>query len=55
MKASADYDIAITFAGEDRHLAREITSNLVTKGVTVFYDEYAEAELWGKDLYVHLT
>ena len=21
----------------------------------MFYDEYAEAELWGKDLYVHLT
>lgn len=55
MKASAIYDVAISFAGEDRPLASDIASGLVTKGLNVFYDEYVEAELWGKDLYVHLT
>jgi hypothetical protein len=55
VKASASYDIAISFAGEDRGLASDIAAGLVTKGLNVFYDEYAEAELWGKELYVHLT
>lgn len=48
------YDIAISFAGEDRPLAEQLASFLVTKGLNVFYDEYAKAELWGKDLYSHL-
>lgn len=55
MKASAIYDVAISFAGKDRPVASDIASGLVTKGLNVFYDEYAEADLWGKDLYVHLT
>ena len=54
-KAQATYDIAISFAGEDRNVASEIASGLVTKGLNVFYDEYAKTDLWGKDLYVHLT
>ena len=49
------YDIAISFAGEDRDVAQAIASSLVTKGINVFYDEYEKANLWGKDLYVHLT
>ncbi len=55
MKASAIYDVAISFAGEDRHVASDIALGLATKGLNVFYDEYVEADLWGKDLYVHLT
>ena len=49
------YDIAISFAGEDRPVAEELASSLVTKGLNVFYDEYEQANLWGKDLYVHLS
>ncbi|MEZ9319350.1 toll/interleukin-1 receptor domain-containing protein [Vibrio sp. 10N.286.51.E5] len=48
------YDVVISFAGEDRHVAEEIASSLVTKGINVFYDEYEQANLWGKDLYEHL-
>jgi TIR domain len=55
MKVSAIYDVAISFAGEDRLAAGDIASGLVLKGLNVFYDEYVEADLWGKDLYVHLT
>jgi hypothetical protein len=51
----ATYDIVISFAGEDRPVAEEIARGLVLKGMHVFYDEYARAELWGKDLYSHLT
>ena len=48
------YDVAISFAGEDRELAEELASGLVIKGINVFYDKYEEANLWGKDLYDHL-
>lgn len=49
------YDVAISFAGEDRDVAKSIASNLLNKGINVFYDEYEQSNLWGKDLYVHLT
>ena len=49
------YDVVISFAGEDRSIAEAIASGLVTKGINVFYDEYEQPNLWGKDLYSHLT
>lgn len=49
------YDVVMSFAGEDREVAASIAENLVMKGINVFYDEYEQANLWGKDLYVHLT
>lgn len=49
------YDVVIPFAGEDRSVAESIASNLITSGINVFYDEYEQANLWGKDLYAHLT
>lgn len=48
------YDIAISFAGEDRSIANEIASELKAKGATVFYDDFEKADLWGKDLYEYL-
>ena len=50
-----EFDIAISFAGEDRAIAEEIASALKQKGVTIFYDTDHQANLWGKDLYAHLT
>jgi hypothetical protein len=49
------YDIAISFAGEDRKVASEIAQKLQDEGVSVFYDEYEQANLWGKDLYEYLA
>lgn len=49
------YDIVMSFAGEDRSVAESIASHLVVKGINVFYDEYEKVDLWGKDLYSHLT
>ncbi|MFJ4545813.1 toll/interleukin-1 receptor domain-containing protein [Pseudomonas sp. NPDC088885] len=49
------YDIAISFAGEDRPVAEKLAASLVLAGLNVFYDEYEQANLWGKDLYVHLS
>lgn len=48
------YDIAISFAGENRPVADEIAEGLAKVGLSVFYDKYAEADLWGKDLFTHL-
>lgn len=50
-----EYDIAISFAGEDRSIAVSIAEKLVKDGVRVFYDSYEKATLWGKDLYDHLN
>ena len=49
-----EYDIALSFAGEDRDIVAKFASGLVEKGVRVFYDDFEKAELWGKDLYQHL-
>lgn len=49
-----DYDIALSFAGEDRALVQQLADQLVEDNIRVFYDEYEKAVLWGKDLYQHL-
>jgi len=49
-----DYDVALSFAGEDRPYVERVASLLAERGIRVFYDRYVEAELWGKDLYEHL-
>jgi hypothetical protein len=49
-----DYEIAFSFAGEDRAVVEELADKLVRDGIRVFYDAYEKAQLWGKDLYQHL-
>lgn len=43
-----DFDIAVSFAGEDRDYVVEIV-DAVKGGMRVFYDEDYEVEAWGKD------
>lgn len=50
-----EYDVAISFAGSDRYHARELTDTMLKGGISVFYDEYEKANLWGKDLYAYLA
>ena len=54
-KSNSEYDIAISFAGENRAVAEEIAKKLTSSGIKVFYDSYEKATLWGKDLYEHLN
>jgi len=49
-----EFDVALSFAGEDRNVAERLASGLREFGVKVFYDLYEQAQLWGKDLYQHL-
>ncbi len=48
------YDVALSFAGEDRPYVARVADALKRAGVLVFYDDYERAELWGKDLASHL-
>lgn len=49
-----DYDVALSFAGEDREYVEQVAEILKKRHVCVFYDKFEEIDLWGKDLYVHL-
>src|SRR3972149_2916059 len=49
------YDVVISFAGEDREHAGRLAELLRGDSFAVFYDEYEEHDLWGKNLYEHLT
>jgi hypothetical protein len=48
-----DYDVAISFAGEDRDFAKYIAQRVVPR-FRVFFDEYERVNLWGSDLSVSL-
>lgn len=48
------YDLAISFAGEQRKLAESLARRLDASGYAVFYDEFEQAHLWGGDLSVVL-
>jgi len=50
-----DYDVCLSFASEDRNYIERVASVLRDSDVRVFYDAYEEADLWGKDLYQHLS
>lgn len=47
-----EFDAAISFAGEDREFAEAVAESLREAGVSVFYDNYQTAQLWGEDLSV---
>jgi len=53
-KREYEYDIVLSFAGEDRQYVNEVAEYLSAKGIKVFYDDYEQVDLWGKDLYEHL-
>lgn len=52
--AEPQYDVALSFAGEDRTYVEAVASELRSAGVKIFYDDYEKVALWGKDLYAHL-
>jgi tetratricopeptide (TPR) repeat protein len=52
---SYEFEVALSFAGEDRSLASKLANILRRRGVKVFFDEYEKHTLWGKNLYTHLS
>jgi hypothetical protein len=51
----AKYDLAISFAGEQRGLAESLAQRLDASGYSIFYDRFESAELWGTDLSLKLA
>lgn len=44
------YDVAVSFAGNDRSVVEKFVEMLEERDLKVFYDFNQQAELWGKDL-----
>lgn len=44
------YDVAVSFAGENRAIVEKFVNKSKEKGITVFYDFDVQHELWGKEL-----
>ncbi len=49
-----EYDVALSFAGEQRAYVSEVAEAVRRKGIKVFYDEFEKVRLWGKNLQVYL-
>jgi hypothetical protein len=49
------FDVAFSFAGEQRTYARSLYEKLTAQNLKVFYDEGQLANIWGKDLYQYLS
>jgi hypothetical protein len=45
-----NYDVCLSFAGEQRDYVERVAAQLVRATVKVFYDRYETAALWGEDL-----
>ena len=49
------YEVALSFAGEDRAYVEKVATGLKDAGVDVFYDAFETSNLWGKNLIDHLA
>ena len=49
------YDVALSFAEEERAIARALAQALEARNIKVFFDELQKAEIWGKNLYDFLN
>lgn len=52
--ATYEYDIAISFAGEDRSHAEALALACKLREIRIFYDKFEVHNLWGKDLIEYL-
>jgi hypothetical protein len=53
--AAKPYEIALSFAGEDRGFVHDVARELDAMGVRVFYDAFEQVDLLGKDLAAHFA
>lgn len=54
MSETYQYDVAFSFAGEDREYVEQVALLLKKKNIAVFYDYFEEENLWGKNLVSYL-
>ena len=49
-----EYDVGLSFAGEQREYVNKVAKELKSHGIRVFFDDFEKVKLWGTDLYEHL-
>ena len=47
---NAQYEVALSFAGEQREYVESVARVLHSRGIPVFYDDFESIALWGKDI-----
>jgi hypothetical protein len=55
MSDSGPFQVALSFAGEDRVYVRSVAAALQARAIRVFFDEEEETALWGRDLVEELA
>jgi hypothetical protein len=53
-RSNMEWDVALSFAGEQRNYVEQVAESLKSRGIRVFYDNFEKVHLWGKNLYEHL-
>jgi len=53
MKKDFRFDIALSFAGEDRDYVEKVAGKLKANGIEVYYDLFNQVDAWGKNLAEH--
>ena len=49
-KEKSQYEVALSFAGEQREYVEDVARALQSRGIAVFYDDFESIRLWGKHL-----
>ena len=44
------YEVALSFAGEQREYVEDVALHLQSRGIAVFYDNFELSDLWGRNL-----
>jgi hypothetical protein len=52
-KMKYKYQVALSFAREDRDYVHKVAELLIANKISVFYDKFEQVDLWGKDLGIH--
>ena len=50
MNKRNEYQVALSFAGEQRAYVEQVAHHLAARGVKVFYDDFEKVQLWGQNL-----
>jgi hypothetical protein len=53
IQAKYNYDVVLSFAGEDRHYVEKVANLLLYQKIRVYYDDFKKVDNWGKDLFTH--
>jgi len=43
-----EFQVALSFAGEQRYYVEEVARHLANRSIAVFYDGFEQASLWGQ-------